>query len=407
MQEYSYLSSSFWEWVNIHLGKDTSRLRLSSAKTPEIATNAAITQIECRKHFHKKFNKTLNRFPEFYFPSSLACEQATGDLIASYHTRFVTESDILVDMTAGLGNDLLHLAAAVKKATGIERNKDLTDALKYNANGLNINNLEVIDGDSRELIKNITGTILFVDPARRGADGSRVFDLSQCEPDILAELSTIQTNFNRLIVKASPMLDITRTISQLPSVTDIYLIGTKTECKELVVLCDFKAKPINEPEIHAVTLSDEETPIEFVFTRTEEANSEAIISDYAPAVNDWLYIPYPSTMKALPTKLLSEKFKIAKFHSNTHLYFGCGAEKIENFPGEILQIIDVIPWQSKNLKRFKTRYPNVMVTVRNFGMTAEALKSKLGVKEGGNDRLRLFGVGLGSDHTDRILIVAK
>ncbi len=405
MTNVSYTDPTFWQWVEAHRGDDPSRLRLASHPKADFDIAEAVTQVECRNRFGKKLSRTLSDFPQFYFPSTLSGEQATSDALAAYHERFVRHDDVLVDLTAGLGIDVMHLARVADTAVAVERNSELCEALEYNAKGLSVSNLTVVNGDCRELAATLKGSVAFIDPARRAADGSRVFGLTDCEPDVTTMLPVLSQNFDRLIVKASPMLDVARTIADLPGTTEVVALGTTTECKELDVVVTLKVP--SEPTVCAVTILPDGEINEFRFSRAEEAAADAILARRKPTTTDLLYVPYPAVMKAGPVKLLSSRFSLSKFHSNTHLYFGPADAPATDFPGETLQIVDVIPWQSKNLKRLKNTYPNLTVSVRNFGMTADALRAKLGVKEGGAERLRLFGIGLGNDHTDRILVVAR
>lgn len=407
MPDPKTLTPEFWKWVESHQNDDPLKLRLSAKKHPDIDIDAAITQIDCRKRFGKKLKRTLEEFPQFYFPSTLAGEQATGDLLAGYHTRFVRPDDILVDFTAGLGIDVTHLSRGVLRAFAVERQPMLAESLGYNADGLGIRNLEVIGDDCTAAVDTLKGTVAFIDPARRATDGKRVFGFADCQPDVLSLMPKIKSNFSRLIIKASPMLDITQTLSEIDSVTDIYVLGTPTECKELVVLADFsRGSGDVEPTIHAVTLT-EAAETEFDYRRSEEAATEITYDRCGLTPGDILYEPFPATVKAGGVKLLARRYGIKKFHGNTHLYYGPEAEVREDFPGEKLRIVAVIPWMSKNLKRFRETYPNVKVSVRNFGMTADELRKKLGVRESGADCPRLFGVGLGQTHTDRLLIVTE
>lgn len=399
-------SPDFWNWVKINADKNPAKLLLSSQEVEGDDLKARVLQVECRQRFGKKLEKTLSLFPDFFFPSTLAGEQSTSDMLAQYHEKFISNGDSVVDLTAGLGIDALHLARKAEKVTAIEKNGLLVSALRYNACGLNIDNIQVIEGDCRQLIGELQGDVVFVDPARRAADGSRVFGLEQCEPDILKMMPEIKANFKRIIIKASPMLDITKSIEEVENVSDIYLLGTSTECKELIIIAESNKTQI-EPIIHAVTLMKDSGPVEFTFTMSQERDASVELGRPDIKIGDLLYLPYPATIKALPIKLLAERYGLKKFHQNTHIYYGTAIKKAGDFPGEIFEIADIIPWQSKNLKRFKSKYPNVMVSVRNFGMTADALRTKLGVKEGGNSRLRLFGIGLGKDHTDRILVVCR
>lgn len=394
----TYTDASFWEWVDAHMNCDPIKLRLEGRNDSD-----AVTQVECRKRFGRKLAFTLKAFPDFYFPSTLSGEQCTGDLAATVHQRFVLPTDTVVDLTAGLGIDAFHLARCVKNVTAVERDAMKVQALLYNAKGLGLDNIRAITGDCRQLLPSLTATVAFIDPARRDNAGGRVYGLKDCEPDVTEMLPDLRQHFQRLIVKASPMLDVSNTIAALPGVSSIYTVGTTTECKELDAVVNLINPTDAQPEIHAVTVFPDGRSVDFSFTRPREAQATANIARTLPRKGEYLYEPFPATMKAAPVNLLSQEYNLFKFHANTHLYFG--TELITDFPGEAMVIVDVIPWQSKNLKRFRSTYPAVSVTVRNFGMSAEALRDKLGVKQGGD--LRLYGIGLGTRHTDRVLVVAK
>ena len=70
-------------WVEAHISDRPDALRLAvHGRSDGIDYEAAITQIECRRKFAAKLQQTLAAFPRFYFPSVLAGEQATSDLLA-------------------------------------------------------------------------------------------------------------------------------------------------------------------------------------------------------------------------------------------------------------------------------------------------------------------------------------
>lgn len=400
----TYKNENFWSFVNDHKNDDVSKLRLAyhTASDFDFDVMDAILQIDARQRYAKKLADTLERFPRFYFPDLLAGEQCTSDRLASYHESFIPDGVSLVDMTSGLGIDLFHLSHKTRQSTGVEHKPLLAEALSWNAEGLGLKNIDVIEGDSLELLDTLpTADVVFIDPARRAADGSRVFGLTDCEPDVAALLPRLREKYNTLVIKASPMLDVTRTISDLPGTTDIYLLGTSTECKELDVIVNLNSAEVapDSVRIHAVTLLADGDESVFDFTRSEESSAETPATG-TPKAGQYLLEPYPAVMKAAPVKLLAKRYDVKKLANNTHLYI---SDEQVDFPGETFKIIDVIEWQSKYIKRFKSRYPKISVTTRNFGMSAEALRAKLGVKDGGNERL--FAVTTANDR--RLMIVAQ
>ncbi len=383
----------FFDWVDSHACDDPSALRLKfGGKAGPIDYAAAITQIECRKKFGKKLSKTLTAFPQFYFPSVLAGEQSTSDALALFHASYVAEGLPMADLTAGLGIDALHASARASEVTAVERDADKTEALRRNAEGLDVHNLEVVTGDCVELVEKWIAegrhfATVFIDPARRAGDGSRVFALADCEPDVTALMPKLGRLCDLLIIKASPMLDIAHTIDTLePTPMSVMAVGTPTECKELLIMVDFKAaQPVTLVE--AVTVNGTEART-FAFTREQEKDAPDVPAMEKIAEGDYVYEPSPSLMKSGAFKVLAERFGLKRFDRNTRVL--AKETAVDDFPGQRYRIVKVLPYASRVLKRFAREYPSVNVAVRNFGMSADALRAKLGVRDGGT--LRLYGI---------------
>lgn len=386
------MTDEFWQFVCDNRTADPAALRLRYAGKldAKVDFSLAITQIECRRKFGKKIAKTLSDADNhFLFPSTLAGEQSTSDALAQWHTDLVEADVTLTDMTAGLGIDCLHLARKAREVVAVERNPLLVDALKYNAEQCGVNNLTVVNGDSVALLESgeLRSNVVFIDPARRSASGGRVFAVSDCEPNIIALLPFMRQQFNIMIAKLSPMLDISEVCRSLPGITDIYAVGTANECKEVVARVDLSKSEEEEAVlIHAVTVSAEAEYNDICFTAAEESTIET--QRVCPAVGDYLYEPAPAIMKAGAFNVFAQRFGLDKISDNTHIYIY--KERKDGVPASVYMIEEIIPWQSKNLKRLNSRYPVGEVAVRNFGMTADALRKKLGVRNG--DGVRILGV---------------
>ncbi|MGM9859789.1 MAG: hypothetical protein ACI31C_03440, partial [Muribaculaceae bacterium] len=156
------------------------------------------------------------------------------------------------------------------------------------------------------------------------------------------------------------------------------------ECKELDVVIDFGAE-VAEPVISAVTLTGEGIS-RFYFTRSEEA---ATAPRYGlPEVGNYILEPYPAVMKAGAFRLLSARYGLQSISANTHLWHSDSVPA--NFPGRAFLITDIQEFASKSIRRYAASHPRVSVTVRNFDMSAEALRAKLRVRDGEE---RLFAIG--------------
>jgi SAM-dependent methyltransferase len=388
------LSDNIIKWIEEHRNDDTTKLRLSYRKKYDASIyEYAIMQIECRKKAAKKLHNTL-KSPHFIFPTTLSAEQCTSDDLAEFHSTLINDGETILDMTAGLGVDAFHLAQKAKYVTAIDLNEDVAEALSINAKALNITNFTGINADSVEYLKNSTKHFdtIFIDPARRGDGGKRLFALSDCQPNVVEVLDLIKRHCDKLIIKASPMLDATQMLRELPETTDLYAIGTRQECKELVAVVDFK-NPKATPTLHCIT-----NQCDFAYNHDVEVDA---VAQYGNILDmKYIYEPYPAVMKMQPIKTLSEFFNAIKLHQNTHLY--ASNEIITNFPGDCYKIERIYPFSSRTLKEVAKEYPRANVAVRNFVLSADELRKRLKIKD--DNKYRLYGVTSSNDY--RILIVS-
>lgn len=396
--DYNY-SPDFFQWIDTHAGDDPARLRLKYGRDRA----AEILQIECRRKYADKLGEALEADPQFIFPTALSGEQSTSCRLARFHTSMLQSGWRVADLTAGLGIDAMAMARHAGTqgyVVAVERDEAVADALRHNAR--NIDNLEVACEDCRTLLdvwarEGMRFDCMFIDPARRDSAGGRVYALDHCEPDVIDMLPLLRTVTKRLIIKASPMLDIAHTLSLLPEAVKVIVLGTPTECKELDVECEFGLATYHEPSIEAVTLG-RDVDSHFTFTRSEEA--AAPVSYGIPAPGDYILDPYPAVMKAAPFRLLAARYGLRKPSANTQLWYGHTMP--DAFPGRAYEVEEVLPYMSKHIKRYASRYPRVSVTTRNFDISADALRGKLGVKDGPR---RLFAIS-GNDN-NKYLITCK
>lgn len=398
-------SQQFKDFIKQYASDDTARLRLAYAgKNVDFDITAAILQIDARRKFGKKFSEIFERFPDFYIPNMLAGEQSTSTLLAGWHAQHIEEGSTVVDLTCGLGIDALHMARQAESVTAIDRQEALTEALRFNSQGLGLDNIEAVCGDCRQFIDKCLSEgrrfdYAFIDPARRSAEGLRTFAFNDCEPDVVELLPKLKQLCKRLIIKASPMLDSTAAATSLGMVPQrITALGTATECKELDFFLDFNSE-VDEPILEAVTIGGGE-PV--TFTRSIE--QESPVPGFIPAVSEGDYVaePYPAVMKMAPFRLLAQQYNLLAFGPGTHLYHARNIST--DFPGRIYQIEAVLPYASKVIKRFARQWPVAEVAVRNFGMSAADLRKRLGVRDGVG-AVRVYGVTASGDK--RLLIVCK
>ncbi len=342
-----------------------------------------ILQQECRRRASRKLAATL-LCPDFRFPTSLSAEQCTSDEIARIHADMVQPGASVLDMTCGLGIDAFHIARRASSVIAIDINHDVAGAVGHNAAALGLDNVTGVCADSAEWLADrpdVRFDVVFIDPARRSDSGRRVFGLSDCTPDVISLLPLIRCHTDRLIVKASPMLDIKALIrDEGLRPAHIYAIGTRSECKELVL--DFRfGEETDDPVIHAVTSCHGETS----FRMSQSASARAAVAavgDLVPGV--FVAEPWPAVMKAGGYDLLPGH----RLHPSTHIYIIEPGE--EEFPGDVYTVESVTEFSSSNVRRLGREGVDGSVAVRNFPLSADELRKRLKARE--SDCRRIMGV---------------
>lgn len=355
------------------MSEDYNRLRLKyhgdSAKLGEIL------QMECRDKCSRKLSDTLS-CDGFIFPSLALAEMSTSDAVAEVHASMIEGGCRLLDMTAGLGIDSFHFAAKGCDVTAVELSHEAAVTLRHNATVLGYSDkLHVIEGDSIDWLAGCDEhfDVIFIDPARRDTSGRHIA-LKQCSPDITVAMSLLMSRAKRVIVKLSPMIDISSAKSELGiSHCDITVIGTTRECKEVVM--SIRESDANDTD------TDDTTICVTIGNGSYQAFS-SVRCDYGlPVVGNYLLQPFPSVMKGTGGTVAG----YTKLHPSTHLYVT--DSPLPDFPGLHYRIIDIVPFNKRDIKKIKTTYPKINVITRNFPLSAPELVKKLAVKEGGDKML--------------------
>ena len=331
-----------------------------------------ILQDECRRRASQKLAATLSLAPGFRFPTALSAEQASADSVAEFHASLLPDGLRVVDLTCGLGIDAFHLARKARSVVAIDMDSTVADAIAGNAEALGLDNVVGVNADCRDwLAGQEAGSfdVAFIDPARRAADGSRLYSLSQCVPDVTSMLESIQRVCTRLIIKASPMLDVAKSLAELPGVTDVYAVGTRAECKELLFDITFGSSV--KPAIHAVTVGEGRLT----------SGSDDVPAVYASElmVGDILGEPWPAVMKIRPRGAIGGE----QLHPSTFLF----RNPSSGFQGNRYEVVRVEEFSSSNLRRLAREGVEASVAVRNFPLTADQLRQRLKARESSETRL--------------------
>ena len=296
----------------------------------------------------------------------------------------------VTDLTGGFGVDTTMIVRALQAAgwgvviTWVERQSALCALAQHNLPLLGVERVEIRCGEAEEALKQLPHQhLIYIDPSRRDAHGGRVVALGDCQPDVARLLPLLLAKAEYVLVKLSPMLDLTETLRSLPAV-EVHVVSVEGECKELLLLLSASAAE-SEPTIHCVNISQRQTSL-FRFTRSEEQSAACT---YAEAVGAYLFEPDASVMKAAAFRTVARRFGLSKLHPNSHLY--TSPSPVAAFPGRMFRVLGTCsvgrrPLQAL-LRSLSDGSRSFHLAVRNFPLSADALRKQLGVREGGSHYL--------------------
>ena len=391
------LNQKFWDFVYSHSNEDCFSLRLKYSKISDFDLSFAIDQIEARQRVKDKlpFVATCDRY---IFPSVLSSEQCTCEAVANYKAKILSNNySSICDLTGGLGIDSIAFSSVVNKVTYIERYTNYCEAANHNFKLLG-KNIDVVNTDCIQYLKSdICFDALYIDPARRGEANKRVFAFADCEPNVVELLPRMFEVAKDVYIKASPMADMSLSIKELQYVSEIYVISYKNECKELLFKLTKNMTEDCDINIVCVDILPSSTSV-FEFKYSEEANIMDI--KYSNPLN-YIYEPSSSILKAGAFKSVSQKYSAYKLAHSSHLYTSeC---LIDGFQGRKFEVVDVIPFSSKEIKSLYKRVPEANITVRNFPFKVDELRKKLKIKDGGN----IYIFATTDNFKQKILVVCK
>ena len=219
------------EFVLAHEADSPAELMLHRDRWPSIDMTVAVRCIQGRAKARTKLPLWYAE-PGLLYPQSLSLEQCSSQATALYKQRFVHSGDRLADLTGGLGVDSWSLSQAAASVDYFERSEELCDCARHNFSALGRDNITVHCAETTPVmlsrIPSDTYSLIYLDPARRGRDGGRVYSLRDCEPDITALRPELLRIAPRILLKASPMADIRVLLSELPEASEVHILSSNS-----------------------------------------------------------------------------------------------------------------------------------------------------------------------------------
>ena len=393
----------FAEFILLHDADDLGALALSRDRfAGEVEDfDLALNTLEARRKLRSKVPEWV-ALPQLRYPLRLSAEQCSSTQTARYKASVAANCSTtrIADLTGGLGVDSWAFAEVFDEVLYNEMRPELSDAARYNFAQLGVKNitvrsLELTPGGLADVLDGFEPDVIFLDPARRASDGRKVFRLEDCQPDVLQLLPELLAACPRLLLKLSPMADITLVCRQLQNVKVVHVVAAEGECKELLLLLER-----GDEGSYSTTVYESGSVMEIPGrTGNAEGLRQALSWDKAAC----LFEPGKALLKAGAFDLPCA-YGLEKLGQHTHLYVGeTVPEELRPF-GKVFEILEVTPLNNRSIKEMGKRYPLADVTARNIPITSDELRKRLGVRSGAS--IHIFGVRMDALKDNFLIVVS-
>ena len=373
------------QFILEHLTTDVRTLALS-ARPDGVDMQYALTQISGWQAARLKV-PLWAATEGIVYPKHLSLEQCTSQYIAQYKASFIesllSSGFKMADITGGMGVDCFFISRSASQVYYNEMSTELCDCARANFKALGRQEIEISRGIAEEFVTSLTPDsldLIYLDPARRGDAGRKLVSISDCQPDTVALQDDLLRIAPNVMVKLSPMLDVSKALTELHNVSHVFIIGLEGECKEITLLMQrgFEA----EPTITAVDINQDGTPQPAVSSAKSTDNALPLPIADATLLQPGTYISEPSApyMKSALFRTIAAQTGTSLLHQDTHLFWS--KEKPENFPGRTFRIEGIIPFDKRSLSALVKTQANL--SVRNFPESAPALQQRLKLRDGGS-----------------------
>ena len=469
---------SFEKFIVENGNADTVRLVMSCKEWPvpedaELAEldakSLAVNTIEGRRRLRKKLPEWV-ACTGLVYPSSLCAEQCSSSDTARYKASIVqrifneyagtvasmvgapcrttgsaTENKMvtepaevtigtrktgrIADLTGGLGVDSWAFSEVAEEVLYNEMNPALAAAARHNFKALGVTNIFIKNSEATsDSLKDIFGDfrpdVIFLDPARRDSAGKKVFLLEDCSPDVLKILPELFGISRFVLLKLSPMADITMAVERLDRtyeeylekasgkgwngqwVREVHVVASGGECKELLILLDGEWN-----EGYSLTCREDGKTLTFKPEEITKAKAGYPYSTFARII----FEPGKSLTKAGVSNAICERFGLVKLARFTHLYtisepLSDSESEQRTAPlkdfGKVFYVKEILPLNKSSMKEVGKRYPHSEVSAKNIPMSSDELRTRLKVKSG--DDAHIFGVRIETPYNeDNYLIVTE
>ncbi len=366
------ISTEVDEYLRAHLEDDAASFMLKKHPFDNISNKELTQQLVGLQKAKAKFPSLFNN-PKIIYPPKVNLEQTSSEITAQYKSQLYPCGN-MIDLTGGFGIDVSAFAKACPATTHIELNSSLQKHALQLFKAQNLATKSYSNDGIKYLQKSTESfDLIFIDPSRKTASQSKAILLKDYEPNIIEHLDLLLDKGKIVMIKTSPMLDLSVGFKELGLVNAVHVVAVKNEVKELLWI--LTKGQVSEQEVHCVNLNTDQ-PI-FITQWSRES-----VSHYSKP-KKYLYEPNAAIMKSQQFVDLMKAYQISKLDHDAHL-FTC--DNLIDFPGRVFEIKNTMEYKPKLIKRHFGKTARGIVT-RNNKETVAQLRKKYQFKEHETDYL--------------------
>ena len=377
------------QFIAEHLNDDVHELALKYSNA-KFDMALALRQIEARQLLRKKV-PSWSENEDLLFPPHLSIEQCSSEATAQYKASLL-HGDSFADLTGGLGVDCHFISKNFQTTDYVEINQELCALAEHNFMSLRgvsaTKQSTMIHNESSETYLSHCEfkDCFFIDPARRDTYGRKTVSITDCTPNLLEIQDLLLQKARQVMVKLSPMLDISKALRELRCVKEVHVVAVANECKELLFVLESGYE--DDPSYVCVNLQTDQPVVRY--NASDSCHCEGGTTE---AIHKYLYEPNAALMKAGCFSLLSYRYGIQKLHPNSHLY--TSGQFVTDFPGRKFEVIGWAPYNKKIKPTLLADVTKASIAVRNFPLSVAELRKSLKIADG--DEVYLFATTVADD----------
>ena len=332
-------------------------------------------------------NKLAHKIPTFYaancWLTSKSFEQASGEKSALYKASLFSGKKML-DLCGGLGVDDWAFSARFDSIVSLDIDAYLNVLVNCNFKRLKLVNVSRLTADAYLYLRNTQEKydLIYIDADRRVND-KKGFRLDDIEPSYGKIEGRLRELTNRVLLKLSPLIDISYCVNHLENLKSIHVIAQEGEVKEVLCEIDYST-PRNQKEVRIIAVDMDEN-------KTHHFSSTYLNQHNCVLANSYSHHYFYEASSAIVKSGLSSAYgkSLELLSLSIHSSYFVSEIKIDEFMGRRFELVKAFAFSKKSLNEY-LKINNIIkanVSRSQFPMSPDEIKKQFQIRDGGDEYL--------------------